>query len=826
MPAALFSVLLLLSLAAMPMVLALPQLPRPAPRDGPQQDSARVAAVVEDRLFLHRHAQWTPSLLLNTTPTTNRQEAAVTGGGIEFTSQVPLGSEISIAGKDDRSGGSGKGIWLNFLLSGVLFNSDVTITILQDDTVVANGTTTLSAVATRTEWSVPFTNGELDHTFPSGALIKLRIACSRPATMTYNTTDSYILLPLMSNPVLPQMATSYANGKITTEFHPYWSDAVRHIRVEGDIVTAFGTDDIKSVTVQIRSPSGDEAANGSVQRLWGGHYIFWWNYSKGQLPGNYNVTVKVLDRQDHAYPVTTIVTMLRHAVYISSPQQDTDDVAKGAASPSKGGSEGKSAAYSLIVLNSGYAATTVTMRVSSEPPKGWSATLSTTALASLEPGATANVTFTVVPDSSIMYGSRAIIYVEGVADADTRVPKASWTLQTVTNATMSRALDFSLNGPSEVALDLDQTATYEMLARNRGVLDMNVSFAVSGTPLGWSARLDVSGLVHLDTGANSERILRLSVTAPSEEVANLSRVAQLTVTAQVQEDSSLEKRVNTVTRLITILGLSVDKTVQTCDPGGQVSFRATISNMDPMLSHPVRITVALPSEWPASAVTFTPRETILGPNTTTTITLTVAPPAAAEANLDSGYTLTIKVEPTDQPTRSNSTNIVVKLREKVEFSMEIAPSSRDATPGEKVALRLTLKNTGNSDVIVVVFVAADIPQDWKVHLNDGKTDVLSPPNPLSVQLAPAGRAGATQTVNLTVQPSKSTRSDTTVKITITATAGADVKTTSSASITVKKDLLARLYDAVLDSLLVIIFCVLVLVVFGVLLRRNARPARR
>jgi hypothetical protein len=38
--------------------------------------------------------------------------------------------------------------------------------------------------------------------------------------------------------------------------------------------------------------------------------------------------------------------------------------------------------------------------------------------------------------------------------------------------------------------------------------------------------------------------------------------------------------------------------------------------------------------------------------------------------------------------------------------------------------------------------------------------------------------------------------------------------------------MARLRDAITDSALVIIFCILVLMVFAVLVRRNARPAKR
>jgi len=477
------------------------------------------------------------------------------------------------------------------------------------------------------------------------------------------------------------------------------------------------------------------------------------------------------------------------------------------------------------VLNSGFSDTTVTMRVSSDPPPGWSATLSSTSLATLAPGATANVTFTVTPDADVEYGTRAVIYVEAVADSDTRTPKSSWTVQTVTNATMSRTLDFSLNGQSDISVDISQKATFAMLARNKGVLDMNVTFSASGAPFGWTTRLEPSGMVRLDTGQNSERTVTLEVTAPAEEVANISRVAQITVTAQVLEDASLEKRITTITRLITILGITVDKKEQTCDPGGKVDFRVTLSNMDPAASHPVRITVTPPATWPATSVSFSPRETQLGANTTTTIIISVIPPSTAEAS-DSGYQLTIKAEPTDQPTRSNSTQIIVKLRAKVDFEMSLSAASRDATPGQKVTLQLTVKNLGNSFINVVIFVAADIPQDWKVHLSLGDTDVLSPPNPLTVSLTPSGRDGATQVVNLTIQPSAATRSDTAVKVSLTATAGEGVKKTSSVQVTVKKDLMARLRDAITDSALVIIFCILVLMVFAVMVRRNARPAKR
>jgi uncharacterized membrane protein len=819
---AMLIVVLLVSLAMLPAVSALPQAPRVRPDPAPDPASSRASAV-EDKLFLRTNGTG-GALTMSTVAGTGGSLRALP---VEAALPNGLNASVEVVGKD-MTQGAVKGMWLWFELRGVPQLNTITIQIMENDAVIANGSMQLGSATGVKRWDVPFVSGE-SHTFPKGAVIKVRVSSSLPGTtMQVNSAECYLLMPMTAPPVTPAVATFYSAGRPTTEFHPNWPDSVRKVITEGDIVSLFGPSDIPSsgVQVTIRNPSGDIASNGTAT-LSGAHYSNTWSYARGQVPGNYNVTVRVVDQQGHEYFASMTISMLRYAVFVSSPQQDADEVIKGAASPPKGGSQGKDAVYSLLVLNSGYSDTTVTMRVSSDPPPGWSATLSSTSLATIAPGATSNVTLTVIPGAEVDYGNRAVIYIEAVSDSDTRTPKASWTVQTVTNATMSRTLDFSLNSPSDVSVDISQKATFQMLARNKGVLDMNVTFSHSGVPFGWDAVFtDVGGMVHLDTGANSEKTVTLVVTAPSEEVANISRVAQLTVTAQVLEDASLEKRITTITRLITILGLTVDKTSQTCDPGGKVDFRATISNMDPAVSHPVRITVTPPAEWPLTSISFSPRETNLGANTSTTIIITVMPPATAEANLDSGYTLTIKAEPTDQPTRSNSTAIVVKLRANVNFEMTLSSASREATPGAKVTLQLTVKNLGNSNINVVIFVAADIPQDWKVHLNDGTTDVLSPPNPLTVSLAPSGRSGATQVINLTIQPSSASRSDTAVKITLTATAGTDVKKSSSVQVTVKKDLMARLRDAIMDSALVIVFCILVLLVFAVLLRRNARPAKR
>jgi uncharacterized membrane protein len=814
------TVVLLVALALPPAVSALPQAPRLRPEPAPDQAPSRGVSV-EDKLYIR--ANGTGGALTMTT-------VAGTGGSlrtlpIEAALPNGLNASVEVVGKD-MTQGAVKGMWLWFELRGVPLGNTIRIEILENDAVVANGSMPMGSASGVKRWDVPFVSGE-SHMFPKGAVIKVKVSATIPATtMQVGSADCYLLMPMTSPPVVPGVGTYYAPGKPATEFHPNWPDSVRKVITEGDIVSLFGPSDIPAsgVQVTIRNPSGDIASNGTAA-LSGARYTNTWSYARGQVPGNYNVTVRVQDQQGHEYFASMIIVMLRYGVYVSSPQQDADEVVKGAASPPKGGSTGTDAKYSLIVLNSGFSDTTVTMRVSSDPPPGWSATLSSTSLATLAPGATANVTFTVTPDADVEYGTRAVIYVEAVADSDTRTPKSSWTVQTVTNATMSRTLDFSLNGQSDISVDISQKATFAMLARNKGVLDMNVTFSASGAPFGWTTRLEPSGMVRLDTGQNSERTVTLEVTAPAEEVANISRVAQITVTAQVLEDASLEKRITTITRLITILGITVDKKEQTCDPGGKVDFRVTLSNMDPAASHPVRITVTPPATWPATSVSFSPRETQLGANTTTTIIISVIPPSTAEAS-DSGYQLTIKAEPTDQPTRSNSTQIIVKLRAKVDFEMSLSAASRDATPGQKVTLQLTVKNLGNSFINVVIFVAADIPQDWKVHLSLGDTDVLSPPNPLTVSLTPSGRDGATQVVNLTIQPSAATRSDTAVKVSLTATAGEGVKKTSSVQVTVKKDLMARLRDAITDSALVIIFCILVLMVFAVLVRRNARPAKR
>jgi len=813
MPGVTFVAFLLIFLMLFPAASALPELPGLRKGGGPEPAPARGPAVVEDKLFLRSNGTGgTPYLSTIAGPASTTRTLP-----LDFVLQHPLNASVEVAGKDMIQGNL-KGMWLWFQVLGVPTISTITIQIFQNDQVVANGNMPLTTGLNR--WDVPFTSSEESHLFPAGSVFKVNIRATPAATIQFNSAESYILMPMTTAPLSAGIGTYYAAGKATTEFHPNWPDSVRRIRTEGDIVSLFGPSDIREVVVTIRNPSGDIASNGTAQ-LTGEHYLSFWNYSRGQVPGNYNVTAKALDQQGHDYYAYMMVTMLRYAVFISSPQEDTDGIVKGVASPPRGGSEEKDAVYTLHILNSGYSATTVTMRVSSDPPPGWTATLSTTSVASVEPGATSNITFTVSPSSDVDFGNRAVIYVEAIADADTRTPKASWTIQTLTNATMSRNLDFSLGGASEAWVDVGQTASYPMLARNKGVLGMNVTFTVAGQPVGWNAQLDVTGIVSLSP--NSERSLTLRVTAPSEEVANLSRIAQLTVTAQVLEDNTLEKRITTVTRLITILGLTMDKAAQTSDPavaGGRVDFKATITNMDPLLTHQVRLTVTPPAEWPLASLSYQPKETSLSPNGTTTIIISVTPPLTAEANTDSGYTLTIKVEPLDQISRSNSTTVIVRIKPTLDISLKISSTSSDASPGQKISLTLTLENLGNSNTNVVLYVAAGIPQDWRVHLND----VLSPPNPLTITLAPSGRAGAIQTVNLTIQPSKTTRDNTGVRIAITATPGPGIEKTAAVKVTVKKAFPDKLLDSIMDSLLIIVLSILVLAVFAVVLRRSARTA--
>jgi len=773
----------------------------PAPASGSGRD-----IVVEDKLYFHRHNQLTPQLILNTTPTTNSITTAV-ASSITFTLQTALGTDVEIIGKDDKAGGPSKGMWLEFLLAGVP-NTDVTISILQDNATVARGTTTMRDPIR--SWSVPFTAQEVNHVFPSGCVIKIFIECNRPTSLTYNTTDSYLLLPLSAPPVSPQLVTSYEASKPTTEFHPYWPDSVRRIRTEGDIATTFGPNDVGVVQVTIRSPSGDIVSNSTAQ-LSAGHYVSIWNYSRGQTPGNYNVTVKVTDRQSHEYLATTVITMLQYASYISSKQTDIDGVIKGVASPPRGGSEKTDAKYALDILNSGFSATSITVRVSSDPPPGWTASLSSTSIASIMPGTSVNITFTVSAGAEIDYGSKAVIYVEAIADGDTRTPKASWTVQTVTNATMSRNFDFSIIEKSESWIDVDQTVNYQMLLRNKGILDMNITLAIAGTPVAWSAQLDVPGMVRLGTGSASEKTVNLKVTAPAEEVGNLSRVAQIAVTAQAVEDSNLEKTITTVTHLITILSLQVTPDTVTSDPdslGGRADIRVTITNLDPTNIHTVRLTVTA-ADWPISSLKYDPKESLLSPNGATNITVSVTPPAGTLADEVAGYTVSVKIEPLDQPTRSNSTTVKLKVRQKYAVSLTTSNRNLETKPGEKMALSLTVTNLGNGNDNIKVYVAAGIPQDWQVHLND----VLSPPNSLTLQLAP----GAHADINMTIKSPDSSRDGTGVNVTITAMSGQakePVEQSIGVKLTVKKDLAGKLKDVLINDQLGLFMFVLTFFVIG------------
>ena len=777
---------------------ALPLIPRPQPDNGapPGQSSSgpsRATSVVDDKLFMQSNGR-AGAPFLNTTPPTGAQSTQ--NLPIELTQDAPLNYSIEVAGKDTTGGGSGaKGMWMWFGLTGFAGFNSLTIKVLQNNETVAQTTMQQSGVTGVKRWDVPFVSGD-SHVFPEGTTIKVQISASIPVTIiTYNTPDSYLLLPLTSYPVAPDVSTYYAAGKPTSEFQPYWPDSIRKIRTEGDIASVFGPNDLAQVLVTIHNPSGDMVSNTTAQ-LTGEHYVNTWSYSKGQVPGNYNITVKVTDKQGNAYYAYTVATMLSFGTYLSSRQMDADGVVKGVASPPRGGSEEKDANYTLDVLNSGYSATTVTVRVSSDPPPGWTAVISATSLPALAPGMSTNVTFTVSPGSDVDYGDKAVIYVEAIADSDTRTPKASWTIQTVTNATMSRNFELSVIGPSEAWIDVGQTVSYQMLLRNKGVLDMNLTLATAGAPVAWSAVLDVSGMVHLDTGSNAEKTINLRVTAPPEEVGNLSRIAQIAVTAQALEDPNLDKTVTTVTHLITILGLQVDKAVLTSDPdilGGKADLKVTINNLDPTNSHQVKLTVTAP-DWPLSSLKYSPTESLLSPTGTTTITVSITPPAGTVANEAGGYPIGVKVEPLDQPTRSNSTTVALKVKQRYDISIAASKASMDAKPGQNVVLTLTVKNLGNGNDSVIVYVAAGIPQDWQVHLND----VLSPPNPLTLPLAPTAHAGDTQIINLTIKPPDSSRDGTKVNVTITAKSPGAPEESVGVNIVIKKDPIGKFRDALTD----------------------------
>jgi uncharacterized membrane protein len=500
--------------------------------------------------------------------------------------------------------------------------------------------------------------------------------------------------------------------------------------------------------------------------------------------------------------------MLTYGTYVSSRQMDADGVVKGVASPPRGGSDETVARYVLDILNSGYSSTPVTIRVSSDPPPGWMASLDRASLPAIAPGSTLNVTLTVTPGAEVDYGNKAVIYIEAIADSDPRTPRASWTIQTVTNATMSRNFELSIIGQSEAWIDVGQTVSYQMLLRNKGVLDMNITLAVAGTPVAWAAQLDLPGMVHLDTGSNAEKTINLKVTAPPEEVGNLSRMAQIAVTAQAIEDQNLEKTVTTVTHLITILGLSVTPDTVTSDPdvlGGKVDIRVTINNLDPTNSHTVKLTVTA-ADWPISALKYDPKESTLSPSGTTTITVSITPPTGTVANEGAGYPVSIKIEPLDQPTRSNSSAVTLKVRQKYDISMTVSSASKETKPGDKVSLTLTVKNLGNGNDSIIVYVAAGIPQDWQVHLND----VLSPPNPLSVQLAPS----AAQTINLTIKPPDSSRDGTTVNVTITAKSPRAPEKNVGVKILIKTDIVRKFIGVILYDQLGLFMFVLTFFVIG------------
>jgi len=286
--------ILLLSMTLLPAVSALPQAPRlrPAPDPAP----GRAVAAVEDKLFIRTNGTG-GALTMSTVPGTAGAprtlpvEAALPNG---------LNTSVEVVGKD-MTQGNVKGMWLWFELQGAPTLTTVRIEVLEDATVIANGTMTLTSFGGVKRWDVPFVSGE-SHTFPKGAVIKVKVSSTPPSAIRINSADSYLLMPMTSAPVLPAVATYYAPGRPASEFHPNWPDSVRKVITEGDIVSLFGPSDIPAsgVQVTIRNPSGDIASNGTAT-LSGARYSNTWSYARGQVPGNYNVTVRVADQQGHEY---------------------------------------------------------------------------------------------------------------------------------------------------------------------------------------------------------------------------------------------------------------------------------------------------------------------------------------------------------------------------------------------------------------------------------------------------------------------------------------------------------------------------------------------
>jgi uncharacterized membrane protein len=241
-----------------------------------------------------------------------------------------------------------------------------------------------------------------------------------------------------------------------------------------------------------------------------------------------------------------------------------------------------------------------------------------------------------------------------------------------------------------------------VISRNLGDADaIDVNITVLSLPQYWSASITPS---NFDLSQGSTQRSKLSITAPSNATHNPTGHS---ITIQLEWGSIIKTTEVTVTvKQIYSVGLSPDATPKSGDPGSNVFFSLTVSNLGNG-DDTINMTVA--GERPGWNCYFNSNSVTVFPFSDATIQLTCY---ISPDELKGNYPISVTAT-SENPSKSQTINIQIDVNQTYGVTLSTSPTNKDILPDETINYSMTLHNDGNGDDDFTL-VSSGLPAGWTI----------------------------------------------------------------------------------------------------------------
>jgi uncharacterized membrane protein len=680
-------------------------------------------------------------------------------------------------------------------------DTSVLIEVFDDTETNLIGSATSNSVTTGptsplpTQTRVIFESGN-EYEFPFGnrILVKLTASGTFPQ-IHYEVTNADSHIRLNCKPVSDiTIGTHNFRGTETDVFYPNdltEPDDRQKVKIEGTVTDAFTSEDIRYVELHIFGPGADITRNATWNENTSS-FNYTWEYPGGVDYGEYNITARVVTLQYHDYTYYELFEMSEFGVIITSPHQIDGEGAYN--SPAKRNViQNSTISYLINVKNIGGSEVNVDLTATGN--ENWvfrfeSDNLTLTdqkngRLEGLGVGATKGAKLTVDATGKALEDF-VHVYVSAVCveDADKNSD-----LKTTTTVKVKYEVEMEFDDGQKTKtenIEMGAVVLFNFTVTNTGGKDDDIWFEVYGVPSGWSPELigvQISPTLgeYVSLGSGKHKDLTLKITTPSQ---GGDVTADIDITGKSHgsyEQQDPEVVSDTITGTIIMTSgvklelMSEYQRSQEADPEEQVSYQFELTNTGQNYADfTVEYSSPIPmfQGWDPEDISFSSNsydgemEISLNDDASQVFTLFVEPTNEVIAD---NYTIKVKASRDDDPANRWAEQTVWVEVQQI-FDIEVLDPidldlSGEAEPGEDVEYEIQIRNNGNTQERINVFVV-EMPGGWEVDFGNANSSWSRDVDPtdtetIRVTLTVPDDAVGDETVDITVAvvPAESDRID-------------------------------------------------------------------